>query len=68
MMTNSFHILLSTNLNLRRYIQVGAEVEATNMEPDKCEGWEWLEWGDTVPTPRFLPLDIILKDPNYKPV
>jgi len=26
-------------------------------------------WGqDTVPTPRFLPLDIILKDPNYKPV
>lgn len=42
---------------------VPADTTAVNTEPDKCEGWEWMEWGDDkVPTPRFLPLDIILKD------
>jgi hypothetical protein len=48
--------------------EVGAEVEATNMEPDKCEGWHWMDWGESVPEPRFLPLDIILKDKSYSPV
>lgn len=42
---------------------VPADTTAVNNEPDKCEGWEWMKWGDDeVPTPRFLPLDIILKD------
>jgi len=32
-----------------------------NLEPNKCEGWEWCVWGDaTVPKPRFVPLDHIL--------
>ena len=42
---------------------VPADTTAVNTEPDKCEGWEWMEWGDDkVPTPRFLPLDMILKE------
>lgn len=45
--------------------EVGEEVEATNMEPDKCEGWAWMDWGSAVPTPRFKPLDIILRDDSF---
>ena len=42
---------------------VPADTTTVNTEPDKCEGWEWMEWGDDkVPTPRFLPLDMILKE------
>lgn len=49
--------------------EVGTAVEAENTEPDKCEGWQWVEWGQaSVPEPRFLPLDIILKDSSYCPV
>lgn len=48
--------------------EVGEDVEATNTEPDKCEGWEWMDWGPTVPTPRFKPLDIILSDGAYSPL
>lgn len=48
--------------------EVGDDVEAVNTEPDKCEGWHWMEWGDSVPSPRFLPLDIILKDKSFCPV
>jgi 8-oxo-dGTP diphosphatase len=30
-------------------------------EPDKCEGWQWVEWGERgIPQPRFIPLDNIL--------
>ena len=41
-----------------------ADTTAVNTElVDSGEGWEWMEWGDDkVPTPRFLPLDVILKE------
>ena len=41
-------------------------VEASNEEPDKCEGWEWMNW-DEVPKPRFLPLDNAVSDPAFAP-
>lgn len=31
------------------------DAEPENLEPDKCEGWEWQEWGD-LPQPLFMGL------------
>ena len=44
--------------------EVASNVEASNEEPEKCEGWEWMRW-DEVPTPRFKPLDNILGDAGF---
>ena len=30
--------------------------DATNMEPDKCEGWRWVAWDAELPTPLFSTL------------
>ena len=46
--------------------EVASNVEASNEEPEKCEGWEWMRW-DEVPTPRFRPLDNILGDGGFAP-
>jgi len=35
------------------------------MEPDKCAGWEWFEWGQ-LPTPLFLPFVNLLKT-DFRP-
>lgn len=32
------------------------EQEAENMEPDKCDGWEWYAW-ENLPRPLFRPLE-----------
>lgn len=34
--------------------------EVQLMEPDKCEGWEWLALND-IPKPMFLPLENLIK-------
>lgn len=34
--------------------------EARVMEPGKCEGWEWFEWG-ALPRPLFLPVQNLLR-------
>jgi len=34
-------------------------------EPDKCEKWEWFDWG-TLPQPLFLPIENLLKN-GYHP-
>ena len=34
--------------------------EPQNLEPDKCDGWEWLDW-NALPAPLFLPLDALRK-------
>jgi 8-oxo-dGTP diphosphatase len=35
-------------------------------EPDKCEQWEWFEWGH-LPEPRFLPLENLLQNTAFVP-
>lgn len=36
---------------------------AENLEPDKCDGWEWVEWPN-VPQPVFRPLESLIES-NY---
>jgi 8-oxo-dGTP diphosphatase len=45
--------------------EVTRATQPVNLEPDKCEGWEWVKW-DGVGMPRFKPLDIILNS-RYTP-
>ena len=39
--------------------------EPAVLEPDKCGGWEWVEWGQ-LPKPLFLPLINLLKT-DFRP-
>ena len=38
--------------------------EAQNLEPDKCDGWEWVEWPH-IHQPIFEPLQILI-DGGFK--
>ena len=40
--------------------------ELRNMEPDKCERWEWLTW-ENLPDALFISIENLLKD-NYNPL
>ena len=37
---------------------------AENLEPEKCDGWEWVEWPN-VPQPVFRPLQSLIES-NYQ--
>ncbi|KAK4260902.1 hypothetical protein QN277_003963 [Acacia crassicarpa] len=41
------------------------EEEPKNMEPNKCDGWEWFEWGN-LPKPLFGPLEKWVNE-GFKP-
>jgi 8-oxo-dGTP diphosphatase len=41
------------------------EGEVRVMEPDKCEGWQWVEW-DKTPEPLFIPLQHLIEQ-KYNP-
>ncbi|MEM1178009.1 MAG: NUDIX hydrolase [Acidobacteriota bacterium] len=48
---------------------VGWSGEPKNLEPDKCDGWEWHRW-DALPEPLFLPLEHLRAQgfrPNFSP-
>jgi 8-oxo-dGTP diphosphatase len=36
-----------------------------NLEPQKCDGWEWFDW-DALPAPLFLPLEA-LRQTGFRP-
>jgi 8-oxo-dGTP diphosphatase len=38
--------------------------EPQNLEPDKCDGWEWVDWPN-IPRPIFQPLQSLIES-NYK--
>jgi 8-oxo-dGTP diphosphatase len=42
--------------------------EPVNVEPDKCEGWEWADWASSphFDTKLFLPLKLA-RDAGYTP-
>lgn len=48
--------------------EVPSGVEAVNCEPEKCEGWEWVDYDRLTATcqPLFLPLSKLLESP-YRP-
>ncbi|KFK41301.1 hypothetical protein AALP_AA2G112500 [Arabis alpina] len=39
---------------------VDSSQEPRNMEPEKCEGWDWFDWLN-LPTPLFWPLEKMAK-------
>ncbi len=42
---------------------VPAGVEPQNMEPDKCEGWEWCTWDEVArKQPLFRSLEMFIED------
>jgi len=36
-----------------------------NMEPEKCEKWDWFSW-DKLPSPLFIPIQNLIRQ-GYKP-
>nr|QTU90778.1 NDX1 [Pelargonium graveolens] len=44
------------------------EQVARNLEPSKCDGWDWYEW-ENLPEPLFRPLEVMVRsgfDPFLK--
>nr|5GP0_A Chain A, Nudix hydrolase 1 [Arabidopsis thaliana]5GP0_E Chain E, Nudix hydrolase 1 [Arabidopsis thaliana]5GP0_F Chain F, Nudix hydrolase 1 [Arabidopsis thaliana]5GP0_I Chain I, Nudix hydrolase 1 [Arabidopsis thaliana]5WWD_A Chain A, Nudix hydrolase 1 [Arabidopsis thaliana]5WWD_B Chain B, Nudix hydrolase 1 [Arabidopsis thaliana] len=39
-----------------RAVLVDPSQEPKNMEPEKCEGWDWYDW-ENLPKPLFWPLE-----------
>ncbi|KAL2904951.1 Geranyl diphosphate phosphohydrolase [Bienertia sinuspersici] len=37
-----------------------------NLEPEKCDGWDWFEW-DNLPQPLFWPLEKMVND-GFNPI
>lgn len=44
---------------------LNSEDQPRNMEPDKCDGWEWADWAH-LPQPLFKPLQTLLET-GYNP-
>ena len=40
--------------------------EPTNVEPDKCDGWDWYEWDRELPEPLFKTVSM-LREVGFRP-
>lgn len=47
------------------YLVAKTEGEPRLLEPEKCEGWQWVLW-DEIPKPYFLPVKHLLEQ-GYNP-
>ncbi|KAI3844937.1 hypothetical protein MKX03_019312 [Papaver bracteatum] len=46
---------------------VDSQQEPQNLEPNKCDGWDWYKWDDeNIPKPLFKPLQILV-DRGFNP-
>ncbi|KAM2679678.1 hypothetical protein EV2_011563 [Malus domestica] len=43
-----------------RGVAADPDQEPQNLEPNKCDGWEWYEW-DNLPNPLFWPLEKMVR-------
>ncbi|KAK4430159.1 Nudix hydrolase 1 [Sesamum alatum] len=46
---------------LMRAIQADPHQNPQNLEPEKCEGWDWYDW-DNLPRPLFGPLETMAQN------
>ncbi|KAJ8760618.1 hypothetical protein K2173_015285 [Erythroxylum novogranatense] len=37
-----------------------------NLEPEKCDGWDWYEWNN-LPQPLSAPVEKFIKEGNFEP-
>ena len=45
---------------------VPEDVKPRNMEPDKCEGWEWCTWTEVAQKkPLFRSLEMFIEDKKH---
>ncbi|VDI34532.1 nucleotide triphosphate diphosphatase NUDT15-like isoform X1 [Mytilus galloprovincialis] len=48
-------------------VDTAVQSEPVNLEPDKCEGWQWLDWDNFVPANKcFRPLEMVITQ-GYNP-
>ncbi|XP_021348447.1 uncharacterized protein LOC110447230 isoform X1 [Mizuhopecten yessoensis] len=54
-------------LFVRGEVDMAVSPEPQNLEPDKCEGWQWRDWGELPPLDQlFCPLQILVQQ-GYHP-
>lgn len=44
---------------LMRAVVADPEQTPVNLEPEKCDGWDWYDW-DNLPKPLFAPLETVV--------
>lgn len=64
-LTNDIHPKEKTHYVTLFFISDYDSGKVRNMEPEKCEGWEWVLWNN-LPHPLFLPIENLLKQ-EYNP-
>lgn len=42
-----------------RAVVADPEQTPINLEPEKCDGWDWYDW-DNLPKPLFAPLETVV--------
>ncbi|GLJ26818.1 hypothetical protein SUGI_0523490 [Cryptomeria japonica] len=66
------NVMVKEELRPSHYVIIFMRAELSDLsqhpqtlEPDKCDGWEWVEWG-SLPTPMFKPLQALV-DTGFSP-